>query len=92
VERRAAPHANFEYGSCFQRQSHFIREAEEASRIGFGARSGADGRACCIHGEIPSHEMAVKLPWPRTAETRESMAFEETVTQASRLLRGVHQA
>jgi NitT/TauT family transport system ATP-binding protein len=39
-----------------------------------------------------AHEMAVSLPWPRTAETRESMAFEETVTQASRLLRGVHQA
>jgi NitT/TauT family transport system ATP-binding protein len=39
-----------------------------------------------------AHEMAVKLSWPRTAETRESMAFEETVTQASRLLRGVHQA
>jgi len=38
-----------------------------------------------------AHEMAVSLPWPRTAETRESMAFEETVTQASRLLRGVHQ-
>ncbi len=39
-----------------------------------------------------AHEMKVNLPWPRTAETRESMAFEETVTQASRLLRGVHQA
>lgn len=37
-------------------------------------------------------EMAVDLPWPRTAETRESMAFEELVTQATRLLRGVYQA
>jgi NitT/TauT family transport system ATP-binding protein len=36
-------------------------------------------------------EMPVDLPWPRTAETRESMAFEEAVTQASRLLRGVYQ-
>ena len=39
-----------------------------------------------------AHEMQVDLPWPRTAETRESKAFEEAVTQASRLLRGVHQA
>jgi NitT/TauT family transport system ATP-binding protein len=34
-----------------------------------------------------AHEMPVTLPWPRTAETRESKAFEETVTQATRLLR-----
>jgi NitT/TauT family transport system ATP-binding protein len=33
----------------------------------------------------------VDLPWPRTAATRESKAFEEQVTRASRLLRGVHQ-
>ena len=39
-----------------------------------------------------AHEMEVNLPWPRTAETRESKAFEEQVTQASRLLRGVYQA
>jgi NitT/TauT family transport system ATP-binding protein len=39
-----------------------------------------------------AHEMPVDLPWPRTAETRESMAFEEAVTQATRLLRGVSQA
>ena len=39
-----------------------------------------------------AHEMAVDLPWPRTAKTRESKAFEEQVTQASRLLRGVYQA
>ena len=39
-----------------------------------------------------AHEMDVDLPWPRTAETRESKAFEEQVTQASRLLRGVYQA
>lgn len=38
-----------------------------------------------------AHEMEVDLPWPRTAETRESMAFEEQVTKASRLLRGVYQ-
>jgi NitT/TauT family transport system ATP-binding protein len=34
-----------------------------------------------------AHEMNVDLPWPRTAETRESKAFEELVTQTSRLLR-----
>jgi len=39
-----------------------------------------------------THELPVDLPWPRTAETRESSSFEELVTQASRLLRGVHQA
>jgi NitT/TauT family transport system ATP-binding protein len=39
-----------------------------------------------------AHQMQVELPWPRTAETRESMAFEEQVTQASRLLRGVSHA
>jgi len=38
-----------------------------------------------------AHEMRVNLPWPRTAETRESIEYEETVTQASRLLRGVFQ-
>ena len=38
-----------------------------------------------------AHEIEVNLSWPRTAETRESKAFEEQVTQASRLLRGVHQ-
>jgi NitT/TauT family transport system ATP-binding protein len=37
------------------------------------------------------HEIRVDLPWPRTAETRESKAFEEQVTQASRMLRGVYQ-
>ncbi|HVZ83246.1 MAG TPA: ABC transporter ATP-binding protein [Terracidiphilus sp.] len=39
-----------------------------------------------------AHELHVDLPWPRTAETRESAAFEEIVMQASRLLRGVMQA
>jgi NitT/TauT family transport system ATP-binding protein len=39
-----------------------------------------------------AHEIKVDLPWPRTARTRESKAFEEQVTQASRLLRGVYQA
>jgi len=36
-----------------------------------------------------THELHVDLPWPRTAETRESNEFEELVTHASRLLRGV---
>ena len=39
-----------------------------------------------------AHQMQVDLPWPRTAETRESKAFEEQVTRASRLLRGVYQS
>jgi NitT/TauT family transport system ATP-binding protein len=38
-----------------------------------------------------AHEINIDLPWPRTAETRESQAFEAQVTQASRLLRGVYQ-
>jgi NitT/TauT family transport system ATP-binding protein len=38
-----------------------------------------------------AHELKVDLGWPRTAATRESAAFEETVTRASRLLRGVFQ-
>jgi NitT/TauT family transport system ATP-binding protein len=38
-----------------------------------------------------AHEIKVDLPWPRTAETRESKAFEEQVTRTSRLLRGVYQ-
>jgi len=38
-----------------------------------------------------AHEIKIDLPWPRTAETRESKEFEERVTQASRLLRGVYQ-
>ncbi len=39
-----------------------------------------------------AHEMKVDLPWPRTAETRESKEFEEQIALASRLLRGVHAA
>jgi len=39
-----------------------------------------------------AHEMEVELPWPRTAETRETPAFDAQVAQASRLLRGVYQA
>lgn len=39
-----------------------------------------------------AHQFRVDLPWPRTAETRESSAFEEIVMQVSRLLRGVHPA
>jgi len=38
-----------------------------------------------------AHEIAVNLPWPRSAETRETEEYEEAVTQASRLLRGVWQ-
>jgi NitT/TauT family transport system ATP-binding protein len=36
-----------------------------------------------------AHEFEVHLAWPRTAETRESIAFEEAVAQATHLLRGV---
>ena len=39
-----------------------------------------------------AHDIPINLPWPRTAETRESAAFEDAVTQASRLLRGVQNA
>ena len=39
-----------------------------------------------------AHEMEVELPWPRTAETRDTPAFDTQVAQASRLLRGVYQA
>ncbi len=39
-----------------------------------------------------AHEIAIDLPWPRTAETRESIEFEAAVMHATRLLRGVHQA
>ncbi len=39
-----------------------------------------------------AHDIAIDLPWPRTAETRESDAFEATVTRVSRLLRGAQQA
>jgi NitT/TauT family transport system ATP-binding protein len=38
-----------------------------------------------------AQEMAIDLEWPRTAQTRESAAFEEAVTQASRRLRSVVQ-
>ncbi len=36
-----------------------------------------------------AHQVEVKLPWPRTAETRETVEFEEMVLRTSRLLRGV---
>jgi NitT/TauT family transport system ATP-binding protein len=39
-----------------------------------------------------AQDVAVGLPWPRTAETRESGAFEATVTGVSRLLRGAKNA
>jgi NitT/TauT family transport system ATP-binding protein len=38
-----------------------------------------------------AHEVAIDLPWPRTAETRVSVQFEEAVTHVTRLLRGVCQ-
>jgi len=39
-----------------------------------------------------AHQVEVDLPWPRTAATRESAAFEEMVLHTSRLLRGVSAA
>jgi NitT/TauT family transport system ATP-binding protein len=39
-----------------------------------------------------AHQIPIRLPWPRSAATRESLAFEQAVTEASRLLRGVCQA
>lgn len=36
-----------------------------------------------------AYEFPVPLPWPRTADTRESKEFEDLVMQTSRLLRGV---
>lgn len=39
-----------------------------------------------------AHELPVDLSWPRTAETRETEAFETLVTKASRLLRSVSHA
>jgi NitT/TauT family transport system ATP-binding protein len=39
-----------------------------------------------------AHDIPIELPWPRTAETRESSAFEDAVTRTSRLLRGVQHA
>ncbi|MGA2653607.1 MAG: ABC transporter ATP-binding protein [Terracidiphilus sp.] len=43
------------------------------------------------HPGSVAHTIDVDLPWPRTAETRLSKAYEEQVTRASRLLRGVYQ-
>jgi NitT/TauT family transport system ATP-binding protein len=34
-----------------------------------------------------AHDIEIHLAWPRTAETRESMAYEEAVSRTSRLLR-----
>jgi NitT/TauT family transport system ATP-binding protein len=39
-----------------------------------------------------AQQVEVKLPWPRTAQTRESDEFEEMVLHTSRLLRGVSAA
>lgn len=36
-----------------------------------------------------AHELDVHLAWPRTADTRESLAFEEIVSHVTHLLRGV---
>jgi NitT/TauT family transport system ATP-binding protein len=38
-----------------------------------------------------AREVTIDLPWPRTAETRESAEYEQQVLRASRLLRGVSQ-
>jgi NitT/TauT family transport system ATP-binding protein len=40
-----------------------------------------------IHDDI-----RVPLPYPRTAETRESVAYQKCVTNVSRILRGIHAA
>jgi NitT/TauT family transport system ATP-binding protein len=37
-----------------------------------------------------AHEVKVDLPYPRTAETRESEAYDELVNATSRLLREAH--
>ncbi|MCX6597622.1 MAG: ABC transporter ATP-binding protein [Acidobacteria bacterium] len=39
-----------------------------------------------------AHVVPIELPWPRTAETRLSPAFDEQVMQVSRLLRSVQAA
>jgi len=39
-----------------------------------------------------AHVVPVELPWPRTAETRLTAAYEECVANVSRLLRGVQAA
>jgi NitT/TauT family transport system ATP-binding protein len=39
-----------------------------------------------------AHVVPVNLPWPRIAETRMTMAYEEEVARISRLLRGVRAA
>lgn len=36
-----------------------------------------------------AHDIAIDVPWPRTAATREMPCFEAAVTSTSRLLRGV---
>jgi NitT/TauT family transport system ATP-binding protein len=36
-----------------------------------------------------AHELDVHLAWPRTSDTRASLAYEEIVTHTTRLLRGV---
>ena len=36
-----------------------------------------------------AHEVAIDLPWPRSAETRLSSAYDEQVSRVSRLLRSV---
>jgi len=37
-----------------------------------------------------AHSIEIELPWPRTAEVRDSSAFDEIVSHTSRLLREAH--
>jgi NitT/TauT family transport system ATP-binding protein len=39
-----------------------------------------------------AHVVPIDLPWPRTAETRLTSAYEEQIARVSRLLRGVQNA
>ena len=39
-----------------------------------------------------AHVTPVNLPWPRTVDTRLTLAYEEEVARISRLLRGMHSA
>jgi NitT/TauT family transport system ATP-binding protein len=39
-----------------------------------------------------AHELPIDLPWPRTATTRESPAFDALINRTSRLLREAHRA
>jgi NitT/TauT family transport system ATP-binding protein len=39
-----------------------------------------------------AHDVLIDLPWPRTANLRDTPAFEQTANRISRLLRGVQQS